>query len=384
MRILWLPHQDWRFIRRGQREYHLARELAKGSHEVHFLSWESRYGRRPTPGLVLASLRGGTREDSGFRIHQARRLPNPFGQRLHDVTARGLKLNELLYQRAVRRVVAEERIDVVICGISHQAVGLPPDDLPVPLVFDYLDYKLERWPAVEAEYLRRADAVVCTSRVLTRRSTERHPRTYYLPNGVDLHAIARADGARVRRLHGLGAARVVSLIGVTAAQRLFYIDAIAAVAGRIADVAFLLVGDGGRLGRAMQLRANQLGLRTVLTGDVPASEVADYFAASDVGLYPGEQNAYYDAASPLKVLEYTAAGKPVVATDLAELRSWGFPNLHLAAPTTQAFAAEIERALRNGAPERPVDLSGFAWEVLGEQLGAILTEIAGSPRTARP
>ena len=128
-----------------------------------------------------------------------RRVPNVLGRRVHRRSARGLRVNEWLHQRAVRELVAREHIDVVLCGISHQAVGLPPRDLGVPLVFDYLDFKLERWPEVEAAYLERCDAVLCTSRVLLERARERHPHCYYLPNGVDTAAAATADGARVRR-----------------------------------------------------------------------------------------------------------------------------------------------------------------------------------------
>lgn len=362
-------------MRRGQREYHLARQLARHGHEVHFLSWVSRYGRRVTPGLLVESLRTGSRRDDAFPVHQARRLPNPFGERLHEVTGRGLRLNELFYQRAARRLVEQERIDLVICGVSHQAVGLPPEHLGVPLVFDYLDFKLERWPAVEEEYLRRADAVLCTSQVLVERTRARHHRTFYLPNGVDLAGVRRADPERVRRRYGLAESRVVSLIGVTAAERLFYVDAMAAAARRVPRLTFLLVGEGGRLGRAMSERAAELALPAVLTGDVPPSQVADFFAASEVGLYPAEQNAYFDAASPLKVLEYTAAGKPVVATDLAELRNWGFSNLRLVPPSAEAFAEEIEAALCEGRPVASPDLQGFDWSVLGGRLAAILEQV---------
>jgi len=369
MRILWLPHQDWEFIRKGQREFRFA-ERIKDSIEVHFLTWHS---PRPTAGSVLTSLRAPSRAESGVSVHQARRVPNMLGGRVHERSGRGLRINELLYQRAVRRVVERERIDLVVCGISHQAVGLPPDDLSVPLVFDYLDYKLERWPGVEAEYLARADAVLCTSRVLHDRVDKLHPYTYYLPNGVDLAAAQVADGDKVRRQYGLDGARVVSLIGLTASNRLFYVDAVAAAAQSTPELLFLLVGDGGELAKAMRRRAGELGLRTVATGPVPASEVADFFAASDVGLYPGEQTAYFDAASPLKVLEYSAARKPVVATDLAELRNWGFPNVRLAPPTTEAFAREISLALEQ--PHHYPDLDGFRWSVLTERLLTILAEV---------
>jgi glycosyltransferase involved in cell wall biosynthesis len=378
MRILWLPHQDWRFVRRGQREFRLA-EVVKGMHDVHFLTWREVKSR---PATIISSLRSRTWHEDGFAIHQERRVPNFLGPRVHERSGRGLWVNERLHARAVHSVVARERIDVVLCGISHQAVGLPPADLDVPLVFDYLDYKLERWPEVEADYLRRSDAVVCTSRVLVERSEQFHRHCYYLPNGVDLGAAAGADAGRVRREHALEDARVVSLIGITASAELFWVDAIAQVAREVPNVVFLLVGDGGELATAAIRRTAEHGLRVVATGPVPPSEVADFFAATDVGLYPGDKTAYFDAASPLKVLEYTAARKAVVATDLTELRNWGFPNVRLAPPDKDAFAAEIKLALER-PPDRFPDLAEFEWQALGRRLLTILDEVAAREKLSR-
>jgi glycosyltransferase involved in cell wall biosynthesis len=370
MRILWLPHLHWDFIRQGQREYRFAQAI-KDAHDVQFVTWtEVRTNRR----AALTSLQARTWEEDGLTIHRARRVPNFLGQRVHERSARGLRVNEWLHSRTVRDVVRRERIDLVICAISHQSVGLPPADLEVPLVFDYLDYKLERWPELEAEYMARADAVLCTSHVLVDRAARLHPKVYYLPNGVDVDAMRRADGSRVRRRLGLERSKVVSLIGVTASDRPFYVDAVAAVAHDAPEVAFLLVGDPGELGKTIAARAHDRGVRLVSTGRIPPAEVADYFAASDVGLYPGEKSAYFDAACPLKVLEYTAARKPVVATDLTELRNWGFPNVRLAPPTADAFAGEIKAALAE-SHDFP-DLDEFRWSKLSDRLDEILGEVA--------
>jgi glycosyltransferase involved in cell wall biosynthesis len=377
MRILWLPHLHWEFIRGGQREYRLA-EGIKDVHEVHFATWV--YARRPGP--ALQALRSKTWSESGFTIHQFPRIPNIAGARVHEKSARGLRINEMFQQRALRQIVRRDRIDLVICSISHQAVGLPPADLGVPVIFDYLDYKLEAWPDVERSYFRLADAVTCTSQVLVENTERLHPHVYALPNGVDLDAASTADGHRVRVRYGLDGAKIVSLIGVTASPRLFYIDAIADLARRFDNVVFLMVGYPGPLGDAMIGRARQLGLRAIATGQVPPNQVADFFAATDVGLYPGDQTSYFDAASPLKVLEYSAAGKPVVATDLAELRNWGFPNVHLAAPTPESFSRALTSALtaRHGSP----DLSRFSWPTLTARLLEILQEVSERSMASRP
>jgi glycosyltransferase involved in cell wall biosynthesis len=368
MRILWLPHLDWQSIRQNQREYRLAK-IIREAHDIHVVTYA-----RTQRNAVLNSLRAKTWKEEGLTFYQVPRIPNVVGQRLHASSARGLRINELLHQYAIRELVKRKRIELVICGISHQAVGLPPDDLPVPLVFDYLDYKLEPWPEVERAYMRMADAVTCTSQVLFERASRLHPHAYHLSNGVDLSAVAAARPSRVRDMYNLHGAKVVSLIGIHASPRPFYVDAIAMAARDVPNLTFLLVGEHSAFSEAIIASTQQLGVRTIATGLVPPSEVADFFAATDVGLFPGDKTAYFDATCPLKVLEYSAAGKPVVATDLAELRNWSFPNVHLCPPTAEAFAVEIKRALSE--PHALPDLSEMDWSRLGNRLNTILSEVA--------
>jgi glycosyltransferase involved in cell wall biosynthesis len=157
------------------------------------------------------------------------------------------------------------------------------------------------------------------------------------------------------------------------------------VARELDDVVFLLVGDrtdGGHLGDAIVERAEELGVRTVATGPVDPRGVADFFAATDVGLYPTEQGPYFDAACPLKILEYTAARKPVVATDLAELRNLGFPNLRLTDPTADDFARELRATLVEPPPPTS-ELAEFSWPHLSERMLSILDEVAARGKLDR-
>ena len=100
--------------------------------------------------------------------------------------------------------------------------------------------------------------------------------------------------------------------------------------------------------------------------------------ATDVGLYPGDANPYFDAACPIKILEYSAAGKPVVATDLAELRRLAFSNVYLAPPTPDAFGAAIVRAL-NERTAMP-DLAAFDWDTLTAQFEDACEELISERR----
>lgn len=53
------------------------------------------------------------------------------------------------------------------------------------------------------------------------------------------------------------------------------------------------------------------------TGRVPSGDLAGYLAAADVGLSPYADTAFNRSCSPLKTLEYLAAGLPVATTDVA-------------------------------------------------------------------
>jgi glycosyltransferase involved in cell wall biosynthesis len=116
------------------------------------------------------------------------------------------------------------------------------------------------------------------------------------------------------------------------------------------DVRLLIVGDGemrGALGEMSQ--AHNLQDRVTFTGRVAHHEVAAYLAAMDITVLPAEHRSH---ASPMKVIEYMAAGKPVVAPLLPNLQEILtdnvdgilFPEKHPA-----ALAQAIGRIAADGA-----------------------------------
>lgn len=286
---------------------------------------------------------------------------------------RGLWANEQLFRFYARQLVRKLGIDALVYGLGHGAVGLPPFDLPVAKVFDCLDLII--YPDIEAAYITNSDLVLCTSRVLVERLQKFGKEGVYVPNGVNVSRMALGQRDRTRAELGLQGKQVVSLIGLTSSPSLFFVDALALTARQIPDIVFLVVG-GGDLLRPIVARCRQLGLPLVATGQVPNNEIANYFAATDLGLYAGDANPYFDAACPIKVLEYTAARRPVVATDLDELRRLAFPNVRLSRPDPAHFASAIITSLRE--PSEFGDLSAFEWtrlaEVVRETLVGLIQE----------
>ncbi len=349
----------------GQRERCMLDNWPDSSDELHVLTWQPAQGF----GRPLSSLGWSTFREGRATVHSLPRIPNVIGRFVKNY-ARGLRVNEQLFRYHTRRLVRTLGVDVLVYGIGHKVIGLPPFDLPVLRVFDYLD--LITYPEVEAAYVANSDLVLCTSRVLVERVQRLGKPAVYIPNGVTMARISLGDRDRTRAALGLNGKQVVSLIGLPSSRSLFFVDGVARAARHLPNIVFLAVGGGGLLKPIVE-RCRQLGLPVVATGQVPSSQVANYFAASDLGLYAGDSNPYFDAACPIKVLEYTAARRPVVATDLDELRRMAFPNVRLSPPDPESFASAIVTSLRE--PAEFADMSGFEWATLARSAREALARL---------
>lgn len=115
------------------------------------------------------------------------------------------------------------------------------------------------------------------------------------------------------------------------------------------DVSFLFVGEGeGRTALAAELERRACLAWVVFAGRVPHSAVPRYVAAMDVGVLL-DSNAY---GSPMKVFEYWAMGKAVIAPSVApvlEILRDGETGLLIAPGDAARMAAQILRLA--GDPE---------------------------------
>jgi glycosyltransferase involved in cell wall biosynthesis len=79
-------------------------------------------------------------------------------------------------------------------------------------------------------------------------------------------------------------------------------------------------------------------------GPQPFEALPGYLKVIDVGLVPYRDSAFNRGSCPLKTLEYLAAGRAVVATDLPAVR-WLDTGLITIASGPRAFASEVSRLL---------------------------------------
>ena len=169
----------------------------------------------------------------------------------------------------------------------------------------------------EGRLWRGADAVLPVTDVLAGMIAARgvpRDRLHVVPNGVDRGAGA-GDGGPVRARYGLGSAFVLGFTGFV--RDWHGVDRAVQWLPRREDAVLLLVGDGPHVA-VLRAEAEALGVadRLIVTGTVQRDAVADHVAAFDVALQP----AATPYASPLKLQEYMAAGRAILACDQPNIR----------------------------------------------------------------
>ena len=172
-------------------------------------------------------------------------------------------------------------------------------------------------------------------------------KIHIVPNGIDLEGFAAngAEGQAVRQKLGLQGRKVVGYVGGfwPGNDMDTLLKAWRQVEQAEPETMLLLVGYGPELLAAQGLSA-ELGLQNCIwTGRVDFSQVPEHMAAMDVGVGPYTQEALA-FVSPLKVIEYTAMGLPVVATrggQITELIEDGRTGLTYEAGDSAQLAEQI-------------------------------------------
>lgn len=246
----------------------------------------------------------------------------------------------------------------------------------------------------EAMLWNGADAVLPVTEVLAGqvRAVRQRGGVHVIPNGGEPDRRPDRDAvAAARRRLGLPEDAIV--LGFVGFVRAWHGVgwAIEALPALPSEVCLVIVGDGPALPE-LRDRAAALGVgpRVHVLGRVPHEEVAPLMQSFDVAL----QTAATPYASPLKLFEYMALGKAIVAPDqpnLREVLSDG-ENALLFAPADQtAFAAALRRlcceaALRadlGAAAERTLRERPYTWTHNAQRIAALGRSLAARGAAAR-
>ena len=172
------------------------------------------------------------------------------------------------------------------------------------------------------------------------------------------------------------------------------VDVLLDALGQLGGVRGVIVGGYEKEPDLARLRerAARFGIsdRVTFTGLVPPSAVAAYLRAARMLVLPNPASAISTRfTSPLKLFEYMAAGRPIVASDLPSIREVlrHEENALLVEPgNPTALAAGVRRLLEDRAladrlaRAAMTDVQDYSWDRRAERLEALLQQVTHSTR----
>ncbi|NYZ75467.1 glycosyltransferase [Candidatus Micrarchaeota archaeon] len=247
----------------------------------------------------------------------------------------------------------------------------------IPLVFDYIDLmhafrkglqsKVARWSVVQA--LKQADLVITTAQALFEDAKQFNKNVCLITNGVNIDYFAET---RPKPLKHPSVGFVGSL------GEWVDLASLLETARREPKITFYLVGDGP----GHRLVEEAALPNVVLTGFVPYAEAKNYAASFDVCVVPFKKSELTDAVSPIKMFEYWALGKPVIAAPTREIKRLAGKAV-IYASTPDELQGGIKRILEDKelaqllSNEARKIVLNYDWRALGkEYLQAIETVIS--------
>lgn len=201
---------------------------------------------------------------------------------------------------------------------------------------------------LDDDLTRRADVVFTTSRAQWMRRQSLNPKIHLVPNAVDFELFHRAVTGELTIPADIASVPrpIIGFVGWLT----HHIDVplLRRICEAYPNCSLVLVGPD-RLAASADLDALRRQPNVFFLGRKEHSAVPAYLSVFDVALMPYILSGHVVAAYPAKLHEYLAAGRPVVATALPELRP--FESVVWLAQSRDEFVQKVGQALAGSSAE---------------------------------
>ena len=315
----------------------------------------------------------------------------------------GKYLNYLVCVPAIKRlatkIMKQNKIDYVYSympgiGTSYPAMKIK-SKLKIKHVVDFADYHVYVRPKYLAmdSFLNAEKIVVITDylkQFLLGKGIDAE-KIHLIPNGVDLELFSpsKYDTGQIQKLRESFHSKNLIVFSGALQDLNIIIDSAKNVVTEFPDTKYLILGDHRHPSRSKDVWENKVreqGLETYFEflGKRPRNEIPKFLLCADVCIDSFPDEPYYAAAHPIKLLEYGACGKPVVATRVSETEKLVAHESHgyLASPSNPDEFAKFLKILLDSAELRDKMGSEFSnhirtnfdWNKIAQDLESCLED----------
>lgn len=242
--------------------------------------------------------------------------------------------------------------------------------------FSFLNGKLMEH--MEQSLIRQSDVVIASAEKLYMTKRVLHPRTYWVPHGVDTAHFARAQTVETPVAPELLQMKppVIGFWGLI--HEWIDLDLIKTIAERHPDWTIALVGKAGVPCDLFN------GLPNIhLIGTRPYAALPEFAKGFTAAILPFKVNRLTENVNPIKLREYLAAGLPVVSTALPEVRHYA--GVVRIGRTVDEFVHELELAVQEtgeDAKRKRMDaVQGESWDARVQQICRLVGEVPPRARS---
>lgn len=331
MNILVLQETDW--IKRGpHQQHHLMDRMALRGHQIRVIDYEYLWKEDKERKILT-----GRKEIKGaYKIFKEANItlirPGMIKLPVFDMSS-------ILYfhSKEIKRQIQEFKPDVIIAfGILNAYLGMQlAKKHDIPFIYYLIDHLHALLPnelikrtaeIFEKQILKNTDKIFVINKGLKDYAIEMGGdinKISIIPAGVDLERFnPQVNGSSIREKYGIKKDDIL----------LFFMGWIYDFSGmkEVAEglstinndkVKLMIVGEGDLYQPLLNMKSEKnLDGKLILTGKIPFEEVPKHIAAADICLLPAYKNEIMMNIVPIKIYEYMAMGKPVIATNLPGVR----------------------------------------------------------------
>jgi teichuronic acid biosynthesis glycosyltransferase TuaH len=298
-----------------------------------------------------------------------------------------LKMNEKRIASKVNAVLKSRNVKsfIFINSFNFHYPDLPKFIRPALNVYQCVDpliipYDRKHGVVSEAEILKTADLVICTSKQLFLEKSKSNPNSYFIPNAADVHHSNKALKASLP-VHSLLSGIPGPIIGYFGSieRRIDY--------GLLEKVASLNTGKSFVFAGGVADEYLPPGFRDLpnvyFIGKVPFSEMPSVIKGFSICIIPFKRDKVSATIFPLKLFEYLGTGKPVVSTDFnPDLKEYTLDTV-VYCKTPEEFSKALTDVVELDTPEKQQKRLQVAanntWDMRISELSKLINSFTNDP-----
>lgn len=391
MKILVVQETDW--LKRGpHQQHHLMERLSLKGHQIRVIDYRFLWRKEAEKNLY-------SKREVLEGVSKVHKKANITLLRPAMVKIPGLEHLSLIFfhKKEIARQIKEFKPEVIVgFGIlnTYLAMKLAKKN-DIPFIYYLIDVLPSLFPVKSVQWvakifkkktLKSSNGVIVINEKLKDYAIEMgsHPdRTYLVRAGVDLERFnPHIDGSRVRKQYKITKNDFVLFF----MGWLYDFSGLKEVALALAktkkkefSLKLLIVGEGDLYAELKKIqREYSLQDRIVLTGWQPYDKIPEFLKASDLCLLPAQDNEVMHNIVPIKIYEYMAAGKPVLATRLpGVMKEFGNNNGIIYVNEAREVVNRTVELIKNGSlAEQGLKAKRFverySWDNITQDFEAIL------------